>query len=394
VNHAPSHSQSNGRRLLVYLILSNFLLHFGYRMWEAMFNNFAVEHIGIGPGAIGWIQATRELPGLMGFLLGLAVLYLAEMRIMALCVILLGVGNILVGQSNTIPSLLLSTLVMSVGFHFFYTSSDSVVLMAVNRQDAPKRLGQLGSLGAVAALVATGMVYLLADRWGYRALFAVTGGLVAVGGFGLLPLGRTRSSLPPRRKIVLRRTYWLYYTLSFLMGSRRHIFTTFAIFLLVKEHGISVQTTATLFLINSLISTYALQAIGRLVGRLGERLVLSITFALLILVFLGYAFVQVLAVLFALFVVDNILFGCNLALVTYFQKIAKTPEEITGNVSVEQTINHVAAVLIPVIGGTIWQAFGSQATFLAGAGLVALSLVLTQFVRTPSSPEPSGVSFA
>ena len=66
-----------------------------------------------------------------------------------------------------------------------------------------------------------------------------------------------------------------------------------------------------------------------------------------------------------------------------FQKIAVTPEEITSSLSVEQTINHVAAIVVPVIGGTVWQLFGSRALFLAGVGIVLVSLMLTQFMRTP-----------
>ena len=279
--------------------------------------------------------------------------------------------------------LLLSTVVMSFGFHFFYPSNNAVVLMAVEKQHTPRTLGQLRSLAAIAALAATGAVYLLAGPWGYRRLFMVVGGLVAAGGLLLLPLSNAKEGLPPRRRVVLRRRYWLYYVLSFLMGSRRHIFTTFAIFLLVREYGISVQTTATLFLINSLVNTYVLQLVGKLVSRLGERLMLSVAFGILAFVFLGYAYVTCLPLLFILYVIDNVLFGFNLALVTYFQKIAVTPEEITSNLSVEQTINHVAAIVVPVLGGTVWQLFGSQAPFLAGIGIVLISLVLTQFIRTP-----------
>ncbi len=110
---------------------------------------------------------------------------------------------------------------------------------------------------------------------------------------------------------------------------------------------------------------------------------LTISFGSLIVVFLGYAYVNLLSALFALFVVDNILFGFNLALTTYFQKIAVTPEEITSNLSVEQTINHIAAIIVPIAGGTIWELYGSQTPFLAGAGLVTVSLVFTQFIRVP-----------
>jgi len=380
----------DNRRILVYLVVSNFMLYFGFSVWQATFNNFAVEELGVGPGSVGWIQAVREIPGLVGFLVGLLALFLSEVRIMALSVVLLGAGTFLTGQATTIPFLLLSTLVMSFGFHFFYPSNNAVVLMTVEKQHAPKGLGQLGSLGAMAALAATGTVYLLAGSWGYRRLFMVVGGLVAAGGLLLLPLGGAKEGLPPRRQVVLRRRYGLYYTLTFLMGSRRHILTTFAIFLLVRKYGISVQTTATLFLINSLINTYALQLVGKLVGRLGERLMLSLASGTLVFVFLGYAYVTYLPALFVLYMIDNILFGFNLAVTTYFQKIAVTPEEVTSNLSVAQTIEHIAAVVVPVAGGMVWELFGSQAPFLAGVGIVVVSLVLTQFIRTP--PEPVAIA--
>lgn len=369
------------RRILVYLLVSNFMLYFGFSVWQAMFNNFAVEELGVGPGSVGWIQAVREIPGLVGFLVGLLALFLSEVRIMALSVVLLGVGTWMTGRATSVPFLLLSTLVMSVGFHFFYPSNNAVVLMTVEKRHAPKSLGQLSSLGALATLAATGTVYLLAGPWGYRRLFMIVGGLVAAGGLLLLPPGNVKEGLPRHRQVILRRRYWLYYTLTFLMGSRRHILTTFAVFLLVRKYGISVQTTATLFLINSLINTYAMQLVGRLVGRLGERLMLSVASGTLIFVFLGYAYVTYLPALFVLYVLDNILFGFNLALTTYFQKIAIAPQEVTSNLSVGQTIEHIAAVVVPVIGGTVWEMFGSQAPFLVGVGIALISLTLTQFIR-------------
>ncbi len=307
----------NNRRILLYLVVSNSLLNFGFEFWRTMFNNFAVEQIGVGPASVGLIQALRELPGLMGFLLGFLALYLSEMRIMALSLVLLGSGTLLTGQAEGVPLLLVSTTIMSFGFHFFYPTNNAVVLMATEKQHAPRVLGQLRSFGAIAAVTATGAVYFLAEAWGYQTLFLVVGGAVAVGGLLLLPTEEVTEGLPARRRVVLRRKYWRYYTLSFLMGSRRHIFTTFAIFLLVREYGISVQTTATLFLINSLVNTYALQLVGKLVGQLGERLMLSFAFGTLALVFLGYAYVTYLPALFILFVIDNIMFGFNLALATF-----------------------------------------------------------------------------
>jgi len=213
----------------------------------------------------------------------------------------------------------------------------------------------------------------------------VVGGFVAAGGLLLLPFARLQGGKSIRRPIILRKRYWLYYVLAFLMGSRRHIFTTFAIFLLVRVHGISVQTTAILFLANSMINVYALQLVGKLVSRLGERLMLSIAFFTLIFIFLGYAYITYLPVLFLFFVLDNVIFGFNMALTTYFQKIAVSVEEITSNLAVQQTINHIAAVVVPVIGGAAWELFGSQMPFLVGVGIVLLSLILVQFMSVPAT---------
>jgi len=373
------------RTLFIYLIVSSFLLNFGHRVWQAMFNNFAVEKIGVGPEAIGWIQSVRELPGLMAFLLAFLALVLSEVRIMALSLVVLGIGLVFTGQATTVPILLIATIVMSFGFHFFEPCSSGVVLMSIEREESPKALGQLRSLGAIAALIATGAVYLLVDRLGYRALFLIVGIAVAVGGVVLFTYGKGEHGLPPKRRVKLRRRYWLFYALAFLMGSRRHIFTTFAPFLLVLTYGVSVQTMAILFLVNALVNTYVYQKVGKLVPKLGERAILSIAFALLIPVFLGYAYMSVLPILFVLFVVDNMLFGFNLGLTTYLQKIAITPEELTSNLSAQTTINHISAVIIPVVGGTIWALLGSQATFLIGVAIAVISLGLAQLIRVPAA---------
>ena len=376
----------NTRRMMVYLVVSNFLLYFGFQVWQTLFNNFAVESVKIGPAEVGLVQAVREVPGLLGFLVGFVALYLSEVRIMALSIILMGLGIVATGYSTTLPILLVTTFVMSFGFHFFTPSTNAVVLMIARLSEAPRALGRLGSLGALAAVAATAAVYLLAQPWGYQTLFGVVGGLVMIGGVALLPLGGKDGGLPAFGRVILRRRYWLYYALSFLLGSRRHIFTTFAIYLLVREYHITVQTTAVLFLVNSLVNIVTLRWVGQLISRFGERLTLSVAFAALTLVFIGYAYITLLPVLYLLFVLDNIFIGFNLGLTTYFQKIAVAPQEITSNLSVEQTINHIAAIVIPVVGGTVWAVYGAQAPFIFGAVIVLIALGLTQFMRPAAQP--------
>jgi len=370
------------RHLLFFLLVANLFHTFGHSVWRAMFNNFAVEKIGVGADAIGWIQSVRELPGLLAFVVAFLALIFKEMRIMAVSLICLGVGIVLTGQSASLSVLLVATFVMSLGFHYFNPGNNGLILMSIGRDETPRVMGQLKSLGAIAAVLATGAVYFFVDRLGYETMFTIVGLSVAFGGVVLFIAGRGGHNLPARRKVRLRKKYSLFYALTFLMGSRRHIFTTFAPFLLVKTYGVDVKMMALLLLVNSLLNIYVFQKVGKLVTRFGERAVLTFAFAALIPVFFGYAYVGILPVLCVLFVLDNVLFGFNLAMPTYLQKIAISPEELTANMSLQETINHTSAVIVPVVGGTIWIMFGAKAPFLVGVAIAVISLVLTQFIRT------------
>jgi MFS family permease len=413
------------RTALIVIALNNLLLFLGFRLWQSIFNNFAVEELGVQAAQIGLIQAMREVPGLMGFLVGALALLLVEMRIASLSILLMGAGIFLTATVHDMTGLIGATLVMSVGFHFFFTSNASAVLLTVGPDEAPKVLGRLNSLAALAAVIGTLFIFGTLDAWGYRTLFRVSGAVVLIGGLVLLPFAQQPVRVQrTQRRTPLRRRYWLYYALQFLMGSRRHIFTTFAVFLLVQEYRVTAQTITLLFLINNLIGTYFHQAFGKIVARFGERRVLTVNFVLLTLVFLGYTFIPMLdlletptfqipevglggrvlfpalpatpglLILMGLFVADHILFGFSFALQSYFQKIAVRSEEITPNISLGQTINHIAAVIVPIAGGVVWEAVGAQYTFMTGVVIALLSLSLTLRMHTPrpklaKAPSPS-----
>lgn len=387
------------KQLFRTLALANFFLYFGFNVWRAVFNNFAVEEIGVSAAQIGILQALRELPGLMGFVLGFLALWFSEMRIMGLSVLLMGLGMVVTGWADGLGILVLGAMVMSVGFHFFYPSNSSMVLMGVGKEEAPKTLGRLQSISSFSAVIGTLVIWVFIDgvqigpvdipAWGYRTTLFVTGGIVIAGSLLALRNGRRHGTQREKRKIIFRRDYWLYYLLTFMMGSRRHIFSTFAIFMLVQVYGISVRETALLFLVNNLVSTYASAQLGKLVARFGERKVLTINFTGLIGVFLGYAYIPYLPALYALFVLDHVFFGFNLAVESYFQKIAHSPQEITSNVSLAQTINHVSALIVPVLGGILWEQVAPSAPFLAGVAIAIVSLLLVQFIQTKPVARPA-----
>ena len=78
----------------------------------------------------------------------------------------------------------------------------------------------------------------------------------------------------------------------------------------------------------------------------------------------------------ALYILDHLFFSLAIAIKTYFQKIAD-PADMASTAGVAFTINHIAAVVIPVIFGLIWLV-SPAAVFLLGAAMVVVSLVLAQ----------------
>ena len=116
---------------------------------------------------------------------------------------------------------------------------------------------------------------------------------------------------------------------------------------------------------------------GRAVGYFGERRALGFEYIGLIIVFLSYGGVYYLGwgvvVAATLYVLDHMFFALALALKTYFQKIAD-PADIAPTAAVAFTINHIAAVFLPVLLGLLWLVSPAAVFFLA-AGMAVMSLM-------------------
>ena len=102
----------------------------------------------------------------------------------------------------------------------------------------------------------------------------------------------------------------------------------------------------------------------------------------MIIIFTAYAFVETAWVAALLYICDHILFAMAIAIDSYFQKIAD-PADIASTAGVSFTINHIAAVVIPVTFGIIWL-YSPPIVFLAGTAMAVVSLVLARLV--PNHP--------
>jgi len=349
----------------------------GLQTWMILFNNFAVEVAGVSGQQVGAIQSVREIPGFLALLAVYIMLIIPEHRLSALSIVLLGAGTAAAGFYPSYVGLLATTLIMSFGFHYYETTNQSLTLQYFDKTTSPVVFGRLRSLAAAANIAAGLVIFLLGAILGYKAMYLCMGGAVAVAGLWALFQDPTdRSLVPQHRKMIFRRRYGLYYFLTFMAGARRQIFIAFSVFLLVKIFNFSVREVTILFVVNNVVNYFLSPLIGKAILRFGERRVLTVEYAGLILIFLTYAFTSSKIIVTAMYILDHVLFNFAIAIRTYFQKVAD-PKDIAPSMAMGFTINHIAAVVMPVLGGLVWM-IDYRIPFVAGAFFSLISLFAVQ----------------
>jgi len=370
------------------LILMSIAMPVAFNVWSAMLNNFVVEKAAFTGVEIGILQSLREVPGFLSFTLIFVLLILKEQTFAVFSLALLGLGVCLTGFFPSVYGLYFTTIIMSIGFHYFEAVKQSLSLQWLSKEEAPIILGKLLAIGSLTSLIVYGCLWILLEifQLPYWINFVLAGGvciLLSIVMFFCFPAFPAK--VEQNQNLVLRRRYWLYYMLTFLSGARRQIFVVFAAFLMVEKFGYSASQVTLLFLINYAFNYMFAEKIGGLIGKFGERSALTFEYLGLVIVFTAYGLVQNATVAAFLYVLDHMFFALAIAITTYFQKIAD-PKDMASNAGVSFTINHIAAVIVPALLGLVW-IWSHSLVFYIGAIFALLSLIAAQFI--PKTPSPS-----
>jgi hypothetical protein len=367
-------AQSPMFRFLMVLTISSTI---GLQAWVTLFNNFAVETVGLTGKEVGVIQSVREIPGFLTLLAIFVMLVIKEHRLSALSVLFLGVGLGITGLFPSYAGLMITTLIMSFGFHYYETTNQSLTLQYFDTQTSPWVFGKLRSIAAASSIAVGLFIYLVTGIFDFRETYLIIGGIIAAAAiWGFTRNPTNQDIVPQHKKMIFRWRYWLFYFLTFMAGARRQIFMAFAVFLLVKKFHFTVQEVTILFVINNLINYFLSPFIGKCIIRFGERKVLSLEYAALVFIFLAYAVVDSRWVVAVLYILDHVFFNFAIAIRTYFQKVAD-PKDIAPSMAVGFTINHIAAVVIPAVGGALWMV-DYRIPFVVGAFFSLVSFTAVQ----------------
>ncbi len=374
-----------------FLILVSIAMPIAMSGWLALLNNFVIERANFSGAEIGWLHTVREIPGFLTLSIVFVLPFIREQRLIILSLITLGGAVAMVGYYPIFTGLMITTLVSSIGFHYFEAAQQTLQLQWLDKKKAPQILGWLLAASSGASLLTFGTIAIMYSHFDftYKQMYIYCGSItifLAIIAFIFWPKYPTQKQTT--KKLIIKKAYWLYYVLQFICGARRQIFSVFAAFMLVEKFGLEVHQVSWLLLLNFSINLIFAPFVGWLIGRIGEKWTLITEYSGLSIVFFAYSLIYFLNwpawVAAALYIIDHLFYAMMIAQKTYLQKIA-LKEDLASTTAVAFTINHIAAVFLPVILGYVW-IISPPLVFIL-ATFLALSSLLISFA-VPENPFP------
>ena len=174
----PTHWQTP----FVYLALATITMSITFSAWLAMLNNFSIESANFTGAEIGMLQSLREIPGFLAFTAVFILLVLKEQTFAVVSLALLSIGVTITGLFPTVYGLYATTILMSIGFHYYETINQSLSLQWFSQDEAAEKLGRLLSIKSASALVAYGAVWVAFSLLDAQYMWVY----IALGGVGIV----------------------------------------------------------------------------------------------------------------------------------------------------------------------------------------------------------------
>jgi MFS family permease len=362
-------------------------------IFEPTFNNYLWDTFRIPTTERGFLELPREMPGFLVAVMAGALFFVAETRVAAICAFLTMLGVALLGRAGDHwYAMLVGMTTWSIGAHLFQPLNRSIALQLSDEHAKGRRLGQVGTVGAVAGIGGSAIVFvgLRFLHFHYSTLFVIAAAvaLMAVPAFLAMPVHVAQVR---RTKWVFRRRYSVYYAMCFLFGARKQVFITFGPWVLIKIFHQQAYIIAMLQIISQVILIFFQPILGRLIDRIGERTILIVDGLVLIVISAAYGLLPpgsafALYALLACYVLDQVSFSVGIARDTYLSKIAVTPEDVPPTLSLGISINHAVSMSLPWLGGAMWDKFGYGSVFLGSGVIAVLNVFASAMVRSPRRP--------
>ncbi|MBQ9950593.1 MAG: MFS transporter [Clostridia bacterium] len=363
------------------LLISILITGLSYGLYKGMLDNFLAEVVHMGEMDRGVTEFFRELPGvLLVFILAAFFMMSAETMYKAGAVIMLvGMGM----HAVLPPSKVLVTLaicVYSLGEHIQLGMKSTLVMSYAKDDRGGAALGvqsAVSQIGTLAGYFVIVLVFsMITKDQPYSLFFGIAAVLAAVSAVYSMGLKSKSEADSTKRRFYFHKKYSKYYMLEVFYGARKQVFLTFGPYVLILFYGANAATISLLFAISAVTCFFASPIVGRIIDRVGYKVVMVTDTLILVIVCLCYGFAHHFLPMNVAFIVccvnyvlDAVISLASMASNVYVKDLSDTQEEMKATISTGVSVNHVISVFIALFGGWMWETLGIETLFIASAAL-------------------------
>lgn len=362
-------------------LLSILITSLGYGLYKGMLDNYLAEIVMMGEMDRGVTEFFRELPGvLLVFILAAFYMLSAEALYKVGAVIML-VG---MGMQTLIPPhkvlVILAICIFSLGEHIQLGMKNTLSLQYAKPGRGGEALGAQNASAQIGTLVGYGVIVvvfsLLSGEGVYKFFFMIAAILMGISALCAMKITGRSETDKSKSRFYFHKKYSKYYMLEMFYGARKQVFFTFGPYVLILFYGANAAMISLLFALSAIACFFASPIVGRIIDKLGYKIVMISDTLILVIVCFFYGFAHhifpsdvAFIVCCINYILDSVISLASMAANVYVQDLADNQEEVKATISTGVSINHVITIFIALFGGWIWQTLGMELLFIISAVL-------------------------
>jgi len=204
------------RITLLYLI--SIAMMFSFSSWMSLLNNFAIEVALFDGSQIGILQSIREIPGFLAFGVIFVLVFISQQKLVYVSMMFLGLGVAFTGLFPSVIGLYITTVIMSIGFHYLETLNQSLSLQWLDKKRAPIVLGKITAVKSFASLIVFIFIFFMMKFYDveYKHIYLFFGGATfIISIFAWIGFEHFKDDVVQEKKYVLRKSTGFFIFLRF-----------------------------------------------------------------------------------------------------------------------------------------------------------------------------------
>lgn len=387
------------RRGYILMILMTAAFGMAMAAQQNVVTNYFEDVLNLKGPQFGYITAIREVPGFLLIFITALFYRLSIPKLTALALVLLAIGYTLFGTSSSFWTVAPWVVISSMGYHTVLQTQYALGLSLTSENKSGSVLGTMSAVNFGGGLAA--MIFILLAfhyHWiSYHVTFIIAGVLafcaaIAIFRFPNLRDGQEVTQRVQREPFVVRKPYRFYYYLSLLDGCRQQIFFSFGLWVLVNHYNLDVPKISALLIVVNLTAMLSGRRIGQMIDSYGEKQILGFVNVAYVIALAGYAMVQSIyfaAICYAIYQFISPLSTVGAA--TYLRKVSAA-DDIAPSLAMGVTLQHAAAIVVPIAAGFILNFVGYQIPFLIACVFACIAIVVTRKLDPANQKAPQRIA--